>query len=244
MRALSLIVLLVIVIPAGAVAKPAGMNVSIAELFPLAFKENSNRQSGILVDITNELSTETKLPLKSRIKPYKRTLKEASQGLTDLVYTTKNNNYPELIPISKVYDLRLTLLNKKSTVSYIHIENPKIGILRGSQVARANIKFKAAEIFEFNDYSQGIEMLLRDRFQYIIGSDLILHYHLSQTPKLKDLITFPGSIISSNEIWLFISGKSQHKDNIDVLREGLNTLKNKGVIMKICNSYAGSGWNK
>ena len=94
-----------------------------------------------------------------------------------------------------------------------------------------------------NNYSQGLQMLKLGRLDGVIGSDVGVLYWSSKSK--FDLDEFAKPLrLKSKEWWIHFSKKSKKAHLMKKLKEGINKIYKKDLIMNIYNKNYNAKTNK
>jgi polar amino acid transport system substrate-binding protein len=164
-------------------------------------------------------------------------LNHLEKGDLDAAIIFRNESLAESVHyLSKVSESEVSIWsNKKKVITNLDsFPNMLIGTINGASFGELYDLHKNVKKIKTNNYSQGLQMLKLNRLDGVIGSDVGVLYWLSKSK--FDLDEFPKPLrLKSKDWWMHFSKKSKKAQLMKKLKEGINKIYKKDLIMNIYN---------
>lgn len=173
------------------------IRIVVQNVEPLAIQETPDRiERGILVDLFLAAQDRSAIPVTIVSKPVKRGLTEYKTGREDAVVFLTRSGVEEyshqsipLVPVNRIY----VALAHAPFDSMMDAKKLTTAIMLGTSIEVIPAEFRPAEqnIIWVPSVEQMVNMVERNRFDAIVGSDVIIYYHLRKMNKGPDYVHEP-----------------------------------------------------
>lgn len=239
---------------------PMGLSVACAQTLvlgaansiPTAYVENG-KQSGMLVDVSNEAFQRAGYPIQIALMPWARCLAEVKAGKIDGIfsaYRTREREefltYSDEVLITQVQAL---FVRKESTISFDgdlkKISDLRIGVINetsyGPRLDEELRQGTFKKVDTTDSASSNIRKLLQDRID-VIPSYRHVALDSARTLGVAGSIKELSPSIESIPSYLAFSNKKDHRKIARAFDQALRSMKKDGTYDAIFNKYlAGSG---
>jgi len=205
--------------------------------------EAENRNSGIYYDLANALAdhlvSRKNIKVSHKIYPYARIIHELKNGKTGLSILFKYEELEQHVHyIAALPELKNVVmgLNGQAFNSVADLEGKTIAYLRGATFSEEIDNNPKIIKITTNNFRQGIDMLMAERVDAIIGPiDPILS--AAQKLKIDKDLFGPALIVSTKTPWLQISNLSKLRYSIDDIKKYFNEILAAGKLNSLREKY-------
>jgi ABC-type amino acid transport substrate-binding protein len=182
---------------------------------PYGFYDDDKQPAGIVVDIAKLISARAGLEFDIYLVPTLRIYKELDNGTTDLSMLPTgdaiDNIADRVAVISRMSSVVSTLKSNNMPVHSLNdLAGKRVGYVGGINYHESFKVHKSLIKVPMLTTQTGIEMLLRERIDYLISSERTLAYQLT-SKRISDSVKFAYEL-SSTETYLYVSKKSPSRD--------------------------------
>ncbi|MEH6476659.1 MAG: transporter substrate-binding domain-containing protein [Sneathiella sp.] len=208
---------------------------------PLIFLSDTEKPSGLLIDIGAETAKRLKLEGKSIFSPRKRVLDFLITGKADLVCNTRpawhgNPDYLTFVETVPDQDIYLTRTDTRFDFSNPRLlKGAKIGTILGFRYDKTFMKALnyGANHNAVPGYTNIWAMLSRGRIDAVVVSKTAAQYHLMQGEN-KNTYTIVDAGSPKYMLYCAVMTKHRRKDEIIA---ALNAMKSDGTLEKLYSKY-------
>ncbi|GLQ30770.1 substrate-binding periplasmic protein [Litoribrevibacter albus] len=214
------------------------INIVGAEFPPYYTKHSDNH--GIIGEVIQKSLENTDFKPRFKIKPFARALIEAKSGKADIIaglYKTTEReqffHYTDAIINAKIVLYTLTS-NPIKTHNLNDLISKRIGMIRHSSTHED--LSNNLNITEVNSYQQGLDMLLREHLDFMVGNELVIQHLLngSRYSNQAQNIKYIPPEISQENTFIATSRNSLYEAKLfKQLNQGIEALKQSGKLQKI-----------
>lgn len=211
----------------------------VFHLKPYGFLDESQRKSGIIPDVIEELQKKTGLIITMKLLPYKRMVHELQMGSIDfaIFFKTKaNSSFAN--PIAKVHRMPVIIIGRKGVelATYDDLSKYSISVTLGVSYEDRFDADKNLNKVPVKKYINQFHLFKNKHVDLVTGSKIGLFYNMSLAGIQKAMLGKPY-ILNYKEVWLQspknYSGKN--KKELDQLSKAVNDLRKDGTISQIYN---------
>ncbi|MGF1743279.1 transporter substrate-binding domain-containing protein [Vibrio profundum] len=217
------------------------LKITTVDIVPGGFVGKNGRPAGMFYDVANKIAETAKVPYLNVLKPYARVVKDLESGEADITLLVSNPNLEgKVIKVAPIFTDKNVLVGKPSLNirSFEDLHGKKVAIIRGVIYSTKFELDKNINKVEVNNYRQSVGLFLKGRVDAIIGPTLPLGHELNNYGYDWDDLGTPY-VISSKQIWLFMSNKSNMKNMVNKLSDSVSLLHRNGGIEEIVFKYTG-----
>lgn len=204
----------------GQSAQPAQppLEFSILHLVPYGFVDDQGKETGYFHDMATELLTRADIPFRISLKPLPRLFRDTRQGITHCLFiadTDATNKVATMIePIGRAIRGGFVSLPGRTLSSYNDLSALRIGVPAGVAFFPRFDNDNSLRKIRVPNYSSGVEMLVRNRIDTLIGNVDSFYYHATQTGRDGDSLFAKPLVFVTSDIMLACSKSSPPDDAV------------------------------
>lgn len=232
--------LLALVSPvAGSLTAAAPLKVAVIDAPPFGMKGPDGRPAGAAVDMAVELGKRADVEIQAVLMPRIRIQEAMAEGQVDLAGMVAS-------PAADAIGYRLAPTQPLSTIvlsrpgapvgDLTALEGKTIALLRSANYDARITQNPAIHKQEVSSYANGINMLMAERVDALIGPDMGLYFEASQMG-LSRASFAPPLIVSTLDVWLYLSRKSAGMDSLAQLKSAAESLVTDGFVETSMKAY-------
>lgn len=201
----------------------------------------TSTQSGIMYDVANMIARDAHIPFKNTIVPYARSSGGLIAGEADITLRYTND---ELVrgaeQIATLTSLPTIVIGKVGT-SYSSLNDLHGKIVAVMRSGKFDDDFDADQQITkeiVNDYAQGLKMLMGNRVDGIIGSNVGIYYNAIKLGYSKS--DFGKPVVLNRRSFVLHYSKRTNPKWIKPLQQSAEKLNNSGAIDRVFKQYLGT----
>ena len=222
-----------------ATANDQQLSAALFDSKPIAYHDDNGQIAGLMPDFIRLLSAQTGITIDIHIMPYGRMLNALAAGNHDFsIFYYSEATEPLVESLVKLEDahtivigLKGTEINRYEDLSSLRIAVPRMIFYdpRFDNDSKLH-KIKAS------DHRASIRFLLSGRADAVAGSETGIRYQMALLGLDNELLGEPYTL-SSNEIWLRFSRKSNKQHLKPALLKAAQALQQKGEFVRLFRQH-------
>ncbi len=214
---------------------------SILSLVPYAFQDKDGATRGYFIESAHALLREAKVDYTLIIAPIKRVLKEASAGRVDCVFIANTHatekHFRFLEPLGHQIPVGVVPKPGIHIKSYEDMANLRIGVAHGVAVNRRFDTDTTLNKIATPGYAGGVDMLVHDRVDAIMGNIDSFRFHARQTGYEPDSIFGDPFLFSRLPVWVACGNDRPSDAIVRRIAEAARNLRDAGTFTRIIEKY-------
>lgn len=213
------------------------INVATIEVAPFGLYQKGNN-FGLYYEFGNKIVERAGYKPNNKIVPFARAHESVISGIADftIMFSTDalEMNAHQSKPIIEFENLIIPAkhfqLKKLSDVN-----NKRIGIIRAGCADLLAKKELTPKFSEFNDYDQGVNLLINGRVDGICGSIIPVRYSLAKLNRVDEFVK-KALVVSKRKAYVHFS-KKLPQDKIDKINKAINDLIKENYFQNSARFY-------